>query len=110
MEARVKSGLWVSAALRLAAGQGRSGVVVRKGDADSGGVITVLRGRAGFVVLSQTRDGAGEPAWLRATGPTPVEERVADEYIARATSRDPDIWVIEFEAPDYLPPFAGKLL
>lgn len=110
MEARVKSSLWVSAALRLGAADGRHGVVVRKGDPDSGGILVLLRSRAGYVVLSQTRDAQGNPAWLRATGPDPTEERVCDAYIARATDRDPDLWVLEFESPDLLPPFAGKVL
>ena len=42
-EPRVKVGLWVSAALRMADRAGRPGAVLRKGDADAGGVLAVLR-------------------------------------------------------------------
>jgi hypothetical protein len=89
---------------------GKPGVVVRKGDVDSGGVIAVLRGRAGVMVLSQVRTGSGEPAWMRATGAAPVDDPAADTYIARQVARDPDLWVVEFECPDFTPPFEAKFL
>jgi hypothetical protein len=110
MEPRVKAGIWVSMAMRLSDIAGRPAVVVRKGDPDAGGILAVLRGRAGVQVLSQIRDGEGRPAWLRATGEAPVDEPTADAYIARQLSRDPDLWVVEFEAPDLKPPFEAKLV
>ena len=110
MEPRLKAGLWVKATLRLADGNGRPGAVLRKGDADAGGVLVVLRGREGLSVLSQARDADGALAWLRATGAAPVDQAAADSYIARQVRFDPDLWVVEFEAPDLLPPFEAKLL
>src|SRR3954464_12812005 len=110
MEPRVKAGIWVSMALRLADIAGRSGAVLRKGDPDSGGILCVLRGREGLVVLSQVRDAEGRPAWLRGSGAAPVDQETADAYVARQVKRDPDLWVVEFDAPDLKPPFEGKLL
>ncbi len=107
---RVKVGIWVQVALRLGDADGRPGVVVRRGDADAGGVLVVLRGRAGCSVLSQVRAADGREAWMRGTGPGPVPEPDADEYVARQVRRDPDLWVLEFEAPDLLPPFEARLL
>ena len=109
-EARVKAGLWVSAALRLAFQDGRGGAVLRRGDADAGGILAVLRGAKGLCVLSQVSAGGGEHAWLRATGADPVAQDVADAYVDRQLGRDPDLWVVEFDAPDYLPPFDGKIV
>lgn len=106
----MKAGIWVGAALRLADQAGRPGAVLRKGDPDSGGVLAVLRGREGMSVLTQVRDGAGREAWLRGTGPAPVPEAEADAYVARAVKRDPDLWVVEFDSPDLLPPFEARLL
>jgi hypothetical protein len=110
MDARVKAGIWVAMALRLSDMAGRSAAVLRKGDPDSGGVLCVLRGREGLVVLSQIRDAEGRPAWLRATGNSPVDQAAADAYVERQVRRDPDLWVLEFDAPDLKPPFEGRLL
>lgn len=110
MDARVKSGIWVSMALRLADIAGRAGAVLRRGDADSGGILCVLRGREGLVVLSQVRDAEGRAAWMRGTGPAPVEQAAADAYVERQVRYDPDLWVVEFDAPDLKPPFEGRLL
>lgn len=109
-EPRIKAGIWVSAALRLGNGDGKPGMVIRKGDADAGGVLVILRGRTGNIVLTQFRDTEGELAWMRGTGPAPVAEDVTDVYVKKQVSYDPDLWVIEFDAPDYLPPFEGKIV
>jgi hypothetical protein len=109
-EARIKAGLWVSAALRLAFNDGRGGAVLRRGDADAGGILLVLRGDRGLQILSQITGADGEHDWLRATGPEPVTQEEADAYIERQIGRDPDLWVVEFDAPDYLPPFEGRVV
>ena len=102
--------MWVSAALRLAFADGRGGAVLRRGDADAGGLLVVLRGAAGLCVLSQVSAADGATAWMRATGAEPVAQAVADSYVDRQVSRDPDLWVVEFDAPDYLPPFDGRIV
>jgi hypothetical protein len=109
MDAKVKAGIWVSMAIRLSDMAGRSAAVLRKGDPDSGGILCVLRGRPGVQVLSQIRDAEGRPAWLRATGPGAVDQETADAYVARQVQRDPDLWVVEFDAPDLKPPFEARL-
>jgi hypothetical protein len=105
---RIKAGLWVSMALRMGNADGRYGAVVRRGDADAGGVLVVLRKDKEVCVLSQLRSAEGELVWMRATGPGPVDDATADAYIARQVKFDPDLWVIEFDAPDLLPPFEAK--
>ena len=109
-EPRLKAGLWVKMALRMADRDGLPGVVLRKGDADSGGVLAVLRGREGMTVLSQVRTADGALAWMRGTGALPVDQAAVDTYVARQVRFDPDIWVLEFEAPDLRPPFEAKLV
>ncbi len=110
MEPRVKSEIWVSMALRLSNSAGRPAARLRKGDPDSGGFLCVLLGRGGAVVLSQARDSEGRPAWVRGTGEAPVDQAAADAYVERQVKRDPDLWVLEFEAPDYLPPFEARVI
>jgi hypothetical protein len=109
-EPRLKAGLWVKMALRMADLAGRPGAVLRKGDADAGGVLAVLRGREGLCVLSQMRTNEGALAWMRATGPAAVDQDAVDAYVARQMKFDPDLWVVEFEAPDLLPPFEAKII
>jgi hypothetical protein len=109
-EPRLKSGLFVQAALRMGDRAGCPGMVLRKGDADAGGVLVVLHGRAGVQVLAQARTADGAPAWTRATGAAPVDQATADAYVSRQVSRDPDLWVVEFETPDLVPPFEAKLM
>lgn len=108
-EPRLKAGLWVKMALRMGDADGRPGAVLRKGDPDSGGVLLVLRGREGLCVLSQIRAADGSPAWMRGTGAAPVDQTAADSYVARQLKYDPDIWVLEFEAPDLRPPFEARI-
>ena len=109
-EPRVKAGLWVKMALRIGQADGRFAAVLKRGDEDAGGVLVVLRAPSGLCVLSQTRDGDGRAAWVRATGDDPVEQATADAYVARQVKNDPDLWVLEFERPDLMPPFDGKVL
>jgi hypothetical protein len=109
-EPRVKAGLWVKMALRMGDRDGRPGAVLRKGDPDSGGILVVLRGRDGLAVLSQIRAADGTQAWMRATGTAPVDQQTADAYVARQVRFDPDLWVLEFDAPEFLPPFEAKLV
>jgi hypothetical protein len=108
-EPRLKTEIWVRMALRLGDVAGRPGVMLRRGDRDAGGVLVVLRGDSGLCVLSQFRTAEGEAAWMRATGPLPVDEQAADAYLARQVKTDPDLWVIEFPSPDLLPPFAARI-
>lgn len=107
---RLKAGMWVSAVLRMGQEDGRFGAVLRKGDPDSGGVLVVLRHGPEVSVLSQMRSADGELAWMRATGPAPVDDATADAYVGRQVKFDPDLWVLEFEAPDMLPPFEAKIV
>jgi hypothetical protein len=110
-EARLKTEVWVQAVLRQGNGSGRFGVVARRGDADAGGVLVELRRPdGGLFVLSQTRGPGGELAWLRVTGAAPVDQATADAYVARRLKVDPDLWIIEFESPDGLPPFEANII
>jgi hypothetical protein len=109
-EPRLKAGLWVKMALRMADLGGTPGVVLRRGDADAGGVLVVLRGREGLIVLSQARAADGALAWMRGTGAGVVDQAAADGYVARQVRFDPDVWVLEFDAPNLVPPFEARMM
>lgn len=86
-------------------------VVSRRGEAKGGTLILkVNQLEDGCRVLSQMRDLDGNLGWLAAFDGATVPESEADEYIARAVGRDPDLWVVEIESRDGWHPFDGKEL
>lgn len=97
-EPRIRSGLWVQAQLRLADREGRSFMVLRKGDADAGVVILKLLGGDGRArLLAQATAPDGGLAWHWPLGADPMAEADADDYIARQARFDPDIWAVEVD-------------
>ena len=97
-EARLKSKLWVQAAVRTCTAQGIMATVARRGDEDAGAILIKQNlGDGAFRVLSQVRGSDGQAAWMRSTGNDPVDEATADGYIARQVDRDWDLWVVEIE-------------
>ncbi len=97
-EPRLKAEFVVKALIQRCQSAGAMAMVVRRGDADAGTLllkINTLDGSA--VVLAPGYDLEGERIWRRASGDAPVEDADAEAYIARALTRDPDIWVVEIE-------------
>lgn len=105
-EPRLKAKLWVQAVIRTAYAQDVTAVVARRGDPDAGAVLvkqTFGDGRCAVLSAVRTKDGA--LAWMRSTGPDPVDEAKADAYIARQVDIDYDLWVVEIEdRSGWLPP------
>lgn len=98
---RLKAGIWIGAQVRLCGRLMLPVYVARRGDADAGAILIkrLFGPAAGCEVLSQTRRPDGTLGWTRATGPDPVPEAQAEEYIARQVRFDPDLWVLEIEDP-----------
>ena len=107
----LKAKLLVQACLRAANAAGVPATVVRQGYPDAGAVLIKLnRGPLGCTILTQVRTGAGEAAWMRATGPEPVTEADADAYIDRQAKYDPDLWVVEVEDREGRHPLQDRIL
>src|SRR3546814_17670499 len=101
----------VQACLRASAANGLNAALLRRGYEDAGAVLIKLNLLDGTgVVLTQTRNIEGDPAWMRGTGPSPVPDAEADAYIDRPVKREPDLWVVEVEDRAARPPLDEPLL
>ena len=100
IEARLPTELWVKAHVRHCSTKGVPVVVSRRGDPHSGVVIVKINQlEAGCRVMVQIRDLDGKMGWTEALEGKLVAESEADDYIARQTQYDPDLWVVEVEDP-----------
>ncbi|MBC6404208.1 MAG: DUF1491 family protein [Rhodospirillales bacterium] len=106
MSVRLPSHLWILGIIRGENAAGRPVFVLRKGDPMSGGLLIKINRLDGrFSVFIQQRDLVGRLGWMGALEGAEVSEDDADAYIDRATSRDPDLWVVEVESRDAANPF-----
>lgn len=69
----------------------------------------VMRGK-GCKLLNQNRDMDGNIGWMHVFNDEIIDEPKAEQYIKKAVSRDPDVWVIEVEDISGDNPFEGKIL
>ena len=108
-DARIPTELWVKAHLRRLSAQALPAVIVQRGDPHGGMVILkVIRPGLGCRVLVQTRDLDGVLSWMPALKGELATETEADDYIARQTARDPDLWVVEVETRNGEHGFEGR--
>ncbi len=99
--------LWVSAIVRRLNDAGTPAYLVRRGDATRGTLLVKMNLlEKGCEVWTQVRDMEGDLTWMKALKGQTVSNADADEYIARAAGRDPDLWVVEVEDRNGINPFA----
>ncbi|MCP4330857.1 MAG: DUF1491 family protein [Alphaproteobacteria bacterium] len=107
---RLRTELWVMSHVRQCTAAGVPATVAHRGEANSGTLLLKINQfDRGCRVLSQTRDLDGNMGWLAAFDDGLVPEAEADDYIERAVSRDPDLWVLEIEHRDGWHPFEGNV-
>jgi hypothetical protein len=100
-EARPASGLLVTALLRRVGSLGGHGAVLARGDATAGAILLVLADR-GITrrLLERGMAPDGSYGWV-VSGPKDFEDPSAlSDYIARRRRNDPDLWVVELDAPE----------
>jgi hypothetical protein len=96
VSARLASGVWVSAYLTRLRLAEIAAYVTAKGDAQAGAVVVKVALLDGTARAYERRSDlmSGARAWmLLAEG----AEREVDTLLARARSRDPDLWILELE-------------
>ena len=110
-EARLPVHIWVEAQLKPLNDKGVFYYIHQRGERNTGTILLKLNGLNGECrVLIQQRDLDGVLGWMNAIGKERVEEAPADQYIQRAITRDPDLWVIEIEDLEMENPFEGEMI
>lgn len=105
---RIPTHLWLEAKIRELSAQGVGVYVAQRGDKMGGVVLLKIADMRGQCkLLTQQRDLDGNLVWMPALKEDIGDEKSADDYIARACQRDPDLWVIEVEDRDMKNPFIG---
>jgi hypothetical protein len=100
---RIATSFWIEGALRQCNALNMPAYVLQRGADFSGTLALKLYVPAkGAKVLIQSRNENGALIWVEAVKPRQdgqeyIAESEADAYIARAISRDPDLWVVEIE-------------
>ncbi len=96
MSARLASGIWVSAYLTRLRLADIPAYVTAKGDAEAGAVVVKVALLDGTARAYERRSDlmSGTRAWMLLADAAETE---VDALLARARSRDPDLWVIELE-------------
>ena len=95
---RLPTYLWLDAKIRELSAQGIGVYVAQRGDRMGGLVLLKVADMTGQCrLLTQQRNLEGKLVWMAALKEEFMDEKSADDYIARARSRDPDLWVIEVE-------------
>ena len=98
-EDRLPTGVWVDALIRRAQTAGASCFVLQKGDRERGDVlikVADLKGGARAYVPRTSMEGTRIFSDVRLQGVGESESEI-DDYVGRARSRDPDMWVVEIE-------------
>ncbi len=108
MSDRIPTHIWLEAKMRELSAQGIGVYVANRGDRMGGLVLLKISDMAGHCrLLTQQRNPDGVLAWMPALRDEITDEKSADDYIARAVNRDPDLWVIEVEDREMKNPFNG---
>lgn len=100
MDARLPAHLEASGLLRRAEAAGGYGMILAKGDRDSGSLVLIIASRGVHVACLERQLGAsGEYAWTK-TGPVPETDDRDVVLWAQARRRfDHDCWLIELDVP-----------
>ncbi|MBB3034450.1 DUF1491 family protein [Alteriqipengyuania lutimaris] len=100
-DSRLPTHLVVSGLLRQITAEGGNGVILAKGDRESGTYVLLLRDRAGTVKLVERRPSADFAfEWQVTQEETAEKEGKIYEYCDRRSTQDPDLWIVEAQVDD----------
>lgn len=99
LEPRLKSELWVKALIRRCFAAEVAAYLRHRGEAGAGAVLIIAAKDGRAVVYGRGLMTDGRWGWRRASGPSAIAAAEAEAYIERQRKFDPDLWVVEIEAP-----------
>ena len=100
-DSRLPTHLVVSGLLRQISSQGGTGVILAKGDRDSGTYVLLLRDRGDTLKLVERRPSADFSFEWQVTQEEPSEnEGKIYEYCDRRRAQDADLWIVELQIDD----------
>jgi hypothetical protein len=96
--ARLANGIEIDSRLRELDRSGIFYYLLQRGEYFSGTLLVKIATRDGACLLrTRQRDEKGDLVWIDALAEKRPDEAAADAFIARARSRDPDLWIVEVE-------------
>jgi len=102
----IPTALWLEPRLRQLNAAGQAYYILQKGNYASGLVLLkLITPQRDCALLSLERNFDNKLAWVNALDQEKIAEKDADDYIARSTDFDPDLWVVEIESQDLKNPF-----
>lgn len=98
MTARLPAQLEIAGLIRLAQAGGGFASVLHKGERDAGAIVLILTERGGNPrVFERMPSADGDRSWQQTTIEGIEKPTVLDQYLARRTAQDPDLWIIELD-------------
>jgi hypothetical protein len=98
MTARLHASIEAAGLIRRAEAEGGFGAVLRKGDAERGSLLIVIRSRGAYVsCLQRNLAMDGHYSWgSLGPGASESDEKVS-QFLAAQAAFDPDLWLIELD-------------
>lgn len=98
MNARLASGVLVSALLRKVGSEGGTGAILAKGDATAGALLLLIADRGKVVALRERGlRPDGTPGWIPAGPSDPGQDEDLAAYLERRRRFDSDAWIVELD-------------
>lgn len=100
-EARLPAALEVSGLLRRTQAAGGFAMVLHKGERDGGTILVVIVDNQGLGSLYERMPQSdGSRKWTEVKRQSFDSKHEFDDYLARRSAQDPDVWIIELTIAD----------
>ena len=101
MTPRLPAALEVSALCRQVSAEGGFATVLHKGEADAGTLLVVLTENGSLArAYERMPQSDGERRWECARAQESDDGGAFSDYLARRSTQDPDVWIIELDIAD----------